>query len=194
MTRIPNRLLAAAAALGLLLASASASAQRFYDPPGRVARISDMHGDIAYSPAGDGDWYSAPRNRPLVRGDALWADRGARAELQAGSTWIRMDQETSLAFLELSDRMLQLEVTEGTLNVRVRRMAPGQRIEVDTPNLALVLDHPGNFRIDVDRQGDNTTIEAHQGGGMVYGTNGRFPLRNGDVVVFYGEDVRDYEM
>ena len=177
-----------------IFASAAASAQRFYDPPGRVARISDMRGEIAYSPGGDGEWYSAHRNRPLVRGDAVWSDRGARAELQAGSTWIPMDQETSVELLELSDRLLQIEVAEGTVNVRIRRLCPGQRVEVDTPNLAFVIDRPGNFRIDVDRDDDNTTVEARQGGGMVYGVGGRFPVRNGDTVVFYGEDLRDYEL
>ena len=190
----PSRFLLAAAAVVALLAAGAASAQRFYDPPGRVARISDMRGYLSYSPAGDGEWYDAHRNRPIVRGDALWSDRGARAELQAGSTWIRIDQETSLEFLELNDRMLQVEVAEGSVNVRVRRLYPGQRVEVDTPNLAFVIDRPGNFRLDVDREGDNTTIEARQGGGRVYGVGGRFDVRGGDVVVFYGEDVRDYEM
>src|SRR6478609_366104 len=90
--------------------------------------------------------------------------------------------------------MLQVQLTEGSVNVRVRRLYPGQRIEVDTPNLAFVIDRPGTFRLDVDRDSDNTTIEARQGGGRVYGVGGRFDVRNGDVVVFYGEDVRDYEL
>lgn len=141
----PSNLLLAAVAAISIFASAAASAQRSYDPPGRVARISDMRGEIAYSPGGDGEWYSAHRNRPLVRGDAVWSDRGARAELQAGSTWIRMDQETSVEFLDLSDRLLQIEVAEGTVNVRIRRLHPGQRVEVDTLNLAGVIDRPGNF-------------------------------------------------
>ena len=41
----PSRFLLAAAALVALFATGAASAQqRFYDPPGRVARISDMRG------------------------------------------------------------------------------------------------------------------------------------------------------
>ncbi len=193
MSRPSKFLLALVALVGLCL-SAAASAQRNYDPSGRVARISDMRGSLSYSPSGDGDWYDAHRNRPLLRGDALWSDRGARAEVQAGSVWLRMDGETSVEFLELNDRMLQVEVAEGTINVRVRRMFPGQRVEIDTPNLALVIDRPGNFRIDVDGDGNTTTIETREGIAMVYGTGGRFPVRRGDVIVFYGEDIRDYEM
>src|SRR5688572_3137890 len=175
MSRPSSFMLAIVAIAGFCL-SAAASAQRFNDPPGRVARISDLRGSLSYSPAGDGEWYDARRNRPLVRGDALWSDRGARAELQAGSTWLRMDGETSLEFLQLDDRMLQVEVAEGSLNVRVRRMYPGQRVEIDTPNFALVIDRPGSFRIDVDRENDNTTIQSHDGVATVYGTGGRFPV------------------
>jgi hypothetical protein len=195
MTR-PSRFLLAAAAVAALFAAGAASAQsqRYYDPPSRVARISDMQGAISYSPAGDGEWYNAPRNRPLVRGDQLWSDRNSRAEVQAGATWIRMDSETSLELTQLDDHMLQVEVAEGTVNLRVRQLYPGQRVEVDTPNLAFVIDHPGSFRLDVDRNGDNTTIEARLGGGRVFGVGGRFDVRQSDVVVFYGEDVRDYEM
>jgi len=192
----PSRFLLALAAVAALCAAGAASAQsqRYYDPPSRVARISDMRGPISYSPAGDGEWYNAQRNRPLVGGDALWSDRGGRAEVQAGSTWIRMDSETSLELTQLDDHMLQVEVAEGTVNLRVRQLYPGQRVEVDTPNLAFVITQPGSFRLDVDRDGDNTTIEARQGGGRVYGVGGRFDVRYRDVVVFYGEDVRDYEM
>ena len=190
----PSRILTLASVLLLSLgATALASAASFYDPPGRVARVSDSRGDISYSPAGSGEWYEVHRNRPLVRGDMLWSDQNSRAEVQVGSTALRLDSETSLEFLELSDRLLQVQVSEGTINVRARRLYPGQRIEVDTPNVAFVIDRPGRYRIDVDSSGDATTIEAPQGGGIVYGNGGRFSVRAGDVVRFYGEDVRDYE-
>jgi hypothetical protein len=194
MSRSSKFLLAAIAVASLCLSAAASAQQHFYDPPGRVARITDARGDVVYSPAGDGEWYSVHRNRPLVRGDALWSDRGARAELQVGSTWLRMDGETSVEFLELSDRMLQVEVAEGAVNLRIRRLYAGQRVEIDTPNLAVVLDRPGTYRIDVNREGDHTAVEVREGGGLVYGTGGRFPVRRGDLVVFYGEDIRDYEI
>lgn len=191
----PSRILTLASVLLLSLgASALASAASFYDPPGRVARVSDSRGDISYSPAGGGDWYEVHRNRPLVRGDMLWSDRNSRAEVQVGNTVVRLDSETSLEFLELSDRLLQVQVSQGTINVRARRLYPGQRIEVDTPNIAFVIDRPGRYRIDVDSSGYATTIEAPQGGGIAYGNGGRFSVRAGDVVRFYGEDLRDYEM
>jgi hypothetical protein len=152
----------------------AASAQRFYDPPGRVARISDMRGEVSYSPAGDGEWYAAHRNRPLVRGDALWSDRGARAEL-AGRQHLAAHGRRDQRRVPRAQR----PHAAGAGERRQRQPAhppplPGQRVEIDTPNLALVLDRRGSYRIDVDREGDHTAIEARNGSGMVYGNGGRF--------------------
>ena len=50
--------------------------------------------------------------------------------------------------LNLDDRIAQLQLTQGTLNVRVRRLDPNQVFEVDTPNLAFTVRQPGEYRID----------------------------------------------
>jgi hypothetical protein len=55
------------------------------DPSGRVGRISRSQGDVSFSPAGDGHWHRIVRNRLLTRGDRLWTDRKALAEIQVGS-------------------------------------------------------------------------------------------------------------
>lgn len=179
--------------LASLFATASVSAS-FYDPPGRVARLSDVRGELSYSPSGEDGWYDLYRNRPLVRGDRLWTDQGAHAELQIGSSAIRMGQNTSLEFLELNDRLVQVEVSEGSVNLRIRRMYPGQEFEVATPSLAFVIRRPGNYRIDVDTDYADTTVTVWRGDGIAYGDGDRFPVRAGDAVTFYGNDLRDYEL
>src|SRR3982751_6911863 len=65
------------------------------DPPSRVARLSYIHGDVSFVPAGENDWVQAQLNRPLVTGDKLWTDRGSRAELNIGEASLRIDQHTS---------------------------------------------------------------------------------------------------
>lgn len=182
------------AVLLVSLYAGSAVSASFYDPPGRVARLSDARGEVVYSPAGEDEWYSVHRNRPLIRGDRLWTDQGARAELQVGSSAIRLNQNTSMEFLELSDRLVQLEVSEGSINLRVRRLYAGQEIEVATPSLAFVIRRPGSYRIDVEPDYDTTTIAVSRGDGIAFGDGGRFPVRAGDAVVFYGSDLRDYEL
>ena len=52
------------------------------DPPARVARLANIGGAVSFSPAGEEEWTYATPNRPLITGDRVWADAGARAELQ----------------------------------------------------------------------------------------------------------------
>ena len=171
-----------------------ASAQAAYrDPPGRVARLSDSRGNVSYSPAGEDDWLRSTRNRPLIRGDRLWSSRGARAELHVGSAAIRLGQNTGLEVLELNDQLVQLRLTQGTLNVRVRRLYRGQTLEIATPTLAFVIDRSGNYRIDVDARRDVSTVVVWNGAGEAYSEDESFPLRAGDAVRFYSADLRDYE-
>src|SRR6476620_1663245 len=66
-----------------------------YDPPARAGRIGFVEGSVSFQPGGEGDWLDAVPNRPLTVGDNLWADRDARAEVQIGSTSIRLAPETS---------------------------------------------------------------------------------------------------
>ncbi len=93
------------------------------DPPTRVARLGYADGAVSFSPAGENDWVLATVNRPLVTGDRLWTDAGARAELQVGSAVIRMSGATSVNVLNLDDSVVQLELAQGTLNLHVRRHA-----------------------------------------------------------------------
>src|SRR3972149_2370621 len=77
------------------------------DPPSRVARLGYTTGAVSFSPAGENDWVEATINRPLTTGDRLWADAGARAEIQVGGAMIRMNAGTSVSVLNLDDRIAQ---------------------------------------------------------------------------------------
>ena len=149
---------------------------------------------MSYSPAGEDEWFGVVRNRPLIRGDRLWTDRDARAEFQVGSAAIRLGSSTSVEILDLNDRIAQVRMTQGTLNLSVRRMYPGQIFEIATPTLAFTVDRPGRYRIDVDRRNAITTIVVWEGAGEAYGEYSSFRLQAGDTVRFYDTDLRDYEM
>src|SRR3990172_5304315 len=90
------------------------------DPPSRVARLGYLDGAVSFSPAGENDWVEARISRPLTTGDRLWTDADGRTEIQIGSAVIRMNAETGVSVLNLDDQITQLQLTEGTLNVRVR--------------------------------------------------------------------------
>src|SRR5664279_2480654 len=163
----PARFRNLAAMIGIAALAFSGGA--FADPPSRVARLGYLNGEISFSPAGENDWTRAAINRPLTTGDRLWADAGARAEIQVGGAMVRMNAATGASILNLDDRIAQLQLTQGTLNVRVRHLDPDQLFEVDTPNLAFTLRKPGEYRITVDPDGNATSIFVRQGQGEVYG-------------------------
>jgi len=141
------------------------------DPPSRVARLSYIAGDLGFLPSGAKDWSDANINRPLTSGDKLSTAAGARAELEFGGGTLRIDGRTDFGLLDLNDTLAQIELTQGTLSLTVRRLDDGQSYEIDTPAVALVVDQPGTFRVDVDERDGSTQVTAFDGGATVFGEN-----------------------
>ncbi|MGE8162338.1 DUF6600 domain-containing protein [Paraburkholderia sp. NPDC080076] len=168
----------------------NAAAAQNTDPPGRVARLNYTAGAVTTEPAGATDWSYAQINRPLTTGDQLWNDQNARSELHIGSTAVRLGPSTSLDLLNLDDNSAQLKVAQGTLSARVRELAPGSSYEIDTPNLALSLDGPGDYRVDVAPDGSSTTVTVRSGGATVYGDSGQVPVAAGQQIRFGGTNLQ----
>ncbi|NKJ51270.1 FecR protein [Burkholderia sp. SG-MS1] len=160
------------------------------DPPGRIARLNYTAGAVTTEPAGATDWSYAQINRPLTTGDQLWNDQNARSELHIGSTAVRLGQSTSLDVLNLDDNSAQLKVTQGTLSTRVRELPAGSSYEIDTPNLALGLNGPGDYRVDVAPDGSSTTVTVRSGSATVYGDGGQVPVTAGRQVRFTGTQLQ----
>ncbi len=184
-----NRVIALLFGAAMLLLAGWASA----DPPERVARLGYISGAVSFSPAGEDDWVVAGINRPLITGDRLWVDDGARAELQIGSAVFYMGGGTSVTLLNLDNRVAQLQLAQGTLNVRVRRLGPRDVVEIDTPNLAYSIRRPGGYRIDVDPAGDATTVAARDGQAEVYGEGAAYLVNAGQTYRYFGTSLRDYD-
>src|SRR5262245_7017709 len=105
--------LAATLSLSLLATHAAmgATAATDADPPGRVARLSYVQGQVSLLPgstqapnnatdnppddsadnADANSWTEATLNRPLTGGDKLSLANAARAELQLGSADLQLD-------------------------------------------------------------------------------------------------------
>ena len=163
------------------------------DPPVRVARMSYTSGRVSFSPAGNDAWVEAQINRPVATGDRVWADADSRAELSIdNSTWWLGDS-TSLAVSNLDDRIVQMQLQEGVVDVNVRTLPPDNIVEIDTPNLAFSLTRPGRYRVEVDPQDGSTLVTVRDGNGEVYGEGGSYVVNAGQAYRFYGTDVSDSE-
>lgn len=163
------------------------------DPPSRVARLNYMQGSVSFQPAGEDDWIQADPNRPLTTGDNIWADQNSRGELHIGATSIRLSSETGISFLNLDDRTVQLQLAQGTIEVHLRALEPGNAFEIDTPNLAFTLVSSGEYRIETDPDGNSTVIVVREGEGQVTGGGETYDLPAGQRYIFNGTDELSYD-
>jgi hypothetical protein len=164
------------------------SADDAHDPPSRVARISFTDGSVSLQPGGTGDWGTATKNRPMTIGDKLWVDQNSRAELQAGQAALHLGSMTAISFLNLDQNITQIRLAEGKLNFRVREILQGDNYEVDTPNLAFTVREAGDFRIDVNENGDYTSVTAIRGQGEIAAGGQTYPLHAGERADITGSD------
>jgi hypothetical protein len=172
-------------ALGTALADES-------DPPGRAARLSYLEGSVSLEPAGVNEWTAAELNRPLTTGDRLWTDADSAAELDIGAAVIRLAASTGFSFLNLDDVNAQMQLSAGTLIVRVWDVAGGQSYEIDTPNVAVTLEQPGVYRIEVDETGGATVVKVSDGAALASGEGGSVPVSTQHMVTFIGPDASNY--
>jgi len=159
------------------------------DPPSRVARLAYAEGSVSFQPGGTEDWVAAPVNRPLTTGDKLWSDRDSRVELQLDGSLLRLSSNTAVSFLNLGDNVTQIQMSVGTLLVRVRRLDDDETYEIDTPNLAFSILRPGLYRLTVDESGNTTAIGVRRGQGEVTGGGSAYSVRANEYDVFSGTEL-----
>ena len=158
------------------------------DPPGRVARLSYVEGQVSLAPAESEDWADAVLNRPLTSGDRLWLDSDARAELEVGSATVHLDRGTGFGFVQLGDAVMQMSLTEGAATIRVRTLAERESIQVETPNASVLLRRPGEYHFEIDASGDRTIVKARSGEAEIRGGAKFYVLRANEEGVFTGLD------
>jgi hypothetical protein len=187
-TKHRSSFLGGAALLLILTFATSAAMADEGDPPTRVARLAYAEGSVSLQPGGTDEWVDAPLNRPLTTGDAVWSDTNSRVELQLDGSLVRLSSRTSISFLNVADHVTQIQLTAGTMMVRVRRLDDDETYEIDTPNLALSLLQPGLYRVSVDDSGTATTVALRSGHAQVTGGGADFPVDAGQQVTFTGTD------
>jgi hypothetical protein len=187
----PRWILALVLACGMSLCMTSVMLADDDDPPGRVARLSYMDGAVSMGPAGTDEWLDADPNRPITRGDRLWADQDSRAEFQIGSAAIRCADQTGFSFLDLTDDVVQIQLAEGAMSIQLRDLDEGEVFEIDTPNLAFTLQRPGDYRIEVSPEGDTTVVSVRRGLGEVTGGGRIYTVRSNQRASFMGTDDLD---
>jgi uncharacterized protein DUF6600 len=161
----------------LLLAVPSLLAQNEVsgDPPNRVARISVIQGNVSLEPNGANDFSQAEINYPLTSGDRVYVDNTSLGELQTAGLAVRLGNGADVTLSSLTDNIAQFGLAQGSIRVRTRSLASfnGSQatVEVDTPNGAILVDQPGDVRVDSYPQDDTTVVTVSSGAVEVTGQN-----------------------
>jgi hypothetical protein len=164
------------------------------DPPARVARLGYLQGSVSFEPAGESDWVDAVPNRPMTIGDQLWADQNSRAEVELGSAVIDLNSNSGISFLNLDDNTIQVQLSSGAINVRVRRLGRDDDFEIDTPNQAFTITEAGRYRVEASEDGTYTVVSVREGAGESTGNGQTYTIHEGQRVTFSGVDQLNAEM
>jgi hypothetical protein len=180
------------ATAALLISTASwigaQSAAEPDDPPSRAARIGALSGTVSFQPSGAETWSDAILNYTLTTGSRLYTGGGSRAELDIGSLAIRLSESVDFIMTNLTDHLVQIGVASGTVRLSVYRLPAGDTIEVDTPNGALMIDAPGQYRVDVVPSDNSTVVMVERGRLDATGPGTSQAVAAGQVVRLSGTD------
>jgi len=159
-----------------------------------VVRLNYVDGAVSRQPPGLDEWVPAAVNLPLGTGDNLWVAPGARAELHAGATGLRLAQGTGLEVLRLEDRSLQLGLPRGSVELRILTGREADSVEVDTPAGAVLLERPGDYRVDVDADDGASRVTVRSGQAAVMAAGVTVPVDPGAALELSGGGNPSYDV
>jgi hypothetical protein len=153
------------------------------DPPERAGRVSDVSGQVwVYSPD-NGDWVAAVLNGPLTAGDRIATDPGARAEVQVGSTTVRLDGSSELEIVNLDADHFAMRLHDGSVVTRVRDTQGAGEVEMSTDEGRFVVERAGKYRFDRSNAKSDATV--YSGQVRYEGPNSGLPVDAGQRAEFW---------
>ncbi len=126
-------------------------------------RISYLEGDAQIKAPEAEDWGAASINDPLMEGDQIWVPQGSRVEMQLNTgTYVRLDQNSALQMLSLSNDSSQFYLSQGHAYIYYR--APkGRVIQIDTPDVSVRAFDSAVFRVDISDEYQYTDVSVYKG-------------------------------
>lgn len=182
---------AATALLGAVAASADLDEKTLRITP---ARVGYVEGDVSFWRPGAGDWEAATVNIPLAAGDAL-ATRDGRLEVQIGpQAFLRAGDQTQVRVKSQEPDFLQLEVSQGSTVLDLRRLPAGHVVEIDTPQAAFTADRDGFYRLDVDAEATRLTVRRAGAASLTPAGGQAIQVATGEAVTVRGGPAAQFEL
>ena len=151
------------------------------DPPARVGRLSFISGTVSFRTLDTDQWQAAVPNYPVTTGLSFWTEPRSRATLQLGHGVLRMDGSTEIDVQQFDDEVIQISILQGSINFRLRSIAPDETYQILTPTGWVELNAPGRYRIDATTDGTPARLSVFEGSADVIGDNTRITVNRGQA-------------
>lgn len=159
-------------------------AARLQRVDGQVA-LSDSLSPNVNSDSQYNQWIAATLNQPVSVGDRIYTRDNSRASLAfTGRNFARLNPNTALDVLELTDNRTQLALRDGSAIFDVGYLAPGEYFEVGTPYGAVNFDQPGLYNIGLGN--GNAIVSVLSGLAQVVGLGGSGSISKGEMLTLLG--------
>ncbi len=148
----------------------------------RVARVSFVSGDTRIRRADSDEWESVTLNLPIVEGDEIVTEAGARIEIQiAKDQHLRLAENSTLKFAAYSDEGVAVSLSLGTMHLKLLTFDTQRSFfEIDAPKSTIAIRSAGSYRIDAGAVGDaQIRVAVIEGEARIYTENAGFTLNSG---------------
>ena len=160
-----------------------------------AARIQRVEGEVALNnsdPANaqSDQWTTATTNQPFSVGDRIYTRDNSHASLAfTGRNFARLDPNTSLDVLALSDDRTQLALRDGSAIFDVGYLDSGDLFEVATPYGAVDFQQPGLYNVGIDN--GQVLVSVLSGLAQVVGLGGSGQINKGELLTLLGATASD---
>jgi hypothetical protein len=157
-----------------------------------AARVERVDGEVGLSrdldaDASDVEWVELTPNTPLTTGDRVYAREDSRASLAfTGRNFARLEPDSSLDVLSLSDRRTQLALRQGSAIFDLGALGPDEMFEVATPYGAVDLQEPGVYEVGYNDDG-SAFVSVLSGLAQVAGLAGSGQISKGEMLTLLGQ-------
>lgn len=162
----------------------------------RAARVERVEGEVgvdrSLDSVGEEMLWEAEPNTPLTEGDRIYAAESSSAGVAfTGRNYARLDPQSSLDVLALSDRRTQLALREGSALFDLGELDEGEFYEVATPYGAVELREPGLYHLGMNDDGGGAFVSVLSGLAQVVGLAGSGQISKGEMLTLLGQTAAE---
>ncbi|HEY0378962.1 MAG TPA: DUF6600 domain-containing protein [Pyrinomonadaceae bacterium] len=161
-----------------------------------AARIERVDGEVGLQRSlsddnSDPQWIEVTQNTPISVGDRIYARENSRTGIAfTGRNFARLEPNSSLDVLSLSDRRTQVALRDGSAIFNVGELEPDELFEVATPQGAFDLQQPGLYEVGLNNDG-SAWVSVLSGLAQVVGLAGTGQVSKGEMLTLVGQTAAD---